>query len=238
MRLLAAFAALARTGTAIAQTAAPAPHDVTALAKETQNPVGNVVSVPLQFNFNNGGGLGPETLLNLNVQPAIPFKLTSDWNVISRTIVPINSTPGPDGSRFSGVGDINQQLFVTPAHPGAVIWGVGPVLSLPTSTATPTTTGTWGMGVGGVIVKMTGPFVFGGLLSQTWPMVDTGGDPKVNLFTFQPFVNFNAKSGQCRWGLASRARPCSAEGRSRLPRSITTTSLARTLGRATSCGWC
>jgi hypothetical protein len=178
------------------QTApASAPHDVTALAKETQNPVGNVISVPFQFNFNNGGGLEDQTLFTLNVQPVIPFKLTDRWNLISRTIIPINSAPGPHGSRYSGVGDINQQLFFTPAKPGAIIWGAGPVLSLPTSTAVPTTTGTWGAGVGAVVVKMTGPFVLGGLVTQVWPMVDAGGEPEVNLFTLQPFLNFNFGAG-------------------------------------------
>jgi len=144
---------------ASAQTA-PAAHDVTALAKETQNPVGNVISVPFQFNFNTGGGLEDQTLFTLNVQPVIPFKLTHDWNLIARTIIPISSAPGPEGSRYSGVGDINQQFFFTPAKPGAIIWGAGPVLSLPTSTAVPTTTGSWGGGVGAVVVKMTLRHVF------------------------------------------------------------------------------
>ena len=179
-----------------AQTAPPAaPHDVTALAKETQNPVGNVISVPFQFNFNGGGGLEDESLFTLNVQPVIPFKLTDGWNLIARTIIPISSAPGPDGSRYSGVGDINQQFFFTPAKPGAIIWGAGPVLSLPTSTAVPTTTGTWGAGLGAVVVKMTGPFVLGGLVTQVWPMADTGGEPEVDLFTLQPFLNFNFGPG-------------------------------------------
>ena len=178
------------------QTApASAPHDVTALAKETQNPVGNVISIPFQFNFNGGGGLDDETLFTLNVQPVIPFKLTHGWNLIARTIIPISSAPKPDGSRYSGVGDINQQFFFTPAAPGAIIWGAGPVLSLPTSTAVPTNTGSWGAGVGGVVVKMAGPFVLGGLLSQVWPMADTGGEPEVNLFTLQPFLNVNFGAG-------------------------------------------
>ncbi len=31
--------------------------DATALAKQSQNPVADLVSVPFQFNFNTGGGL-------------------------------------------------------------------------------------------------------------------------------------------------------------------------------------
>lgn len=184
---------------AAAQTPPPA-HDTTALAKQTQNPVGDLVSVPFQFNFNTGGGLSDQTFLNLNLQPVIPIKLSERWNVISRTIIPIDSLPGPDATRLSGVGDIQEQLFFTPAKPGGVIWGVGPILSMPTSTSSGTATGTWAAGPAAVIVKMAGPWVVGGLLSQAWPMADANGDPETDLFVMQPFVNFNFGTG---WALTS-----------------------------------
>src|SRR6478672_8877236 len=114
-RLLSIGGALALTlthaSTAFAQTPPPE-HDATALAKQTQNPVGDLISVPLQFNFNTGGDLKDATLFNLNVQPVIPFKVTSDWNVIARTIVPIDSVPGAGDVSFSGVGDIQLQLYI------------------------------------------------------------------------------------------------------------------------------
>src|SRR5262252_7752362 len=97
--------------------------DSTELAKKTQNPVGDLISVPLQFNFNTGGDLNDATSFNLNIQPVIPFKLTSEWNVIARTIVPIDSVPGSEGVSYSGVGDIQLQLYLTPATPGALIYG-------------------------------------------------------------------------------------------------------------------
>lgn len=186
------FAACVAAG---AQSAQPPAHDVTALAKATQNPVGNVVSVPFQFNFNSGGDLEDQTALILNFQPVMPIRLSAGWNVIARTIVPINSLPGSDGTRHSGVGDLNEQLFFTPSRPGKVIWGVGPTLSFPTSTAAPTTTGTWAGGLSAVVVAMPGPFVLGGLVSQLWPMSDAAGPPETNAFTLQPFVNFNFGQG-------------------------------------------
>src|SRR5262245_56621334 len=84
--------------------------DANELSQATQNPVADLTTVPLQFNFNSGGDLGDQALFNLNVQPVVPFKISSDWNLIARTIIPINSIPGPDQTRFSGVGDIQQQL--------------------------------------------------------------------------------------------------------------------------------
>ena len=184
---------------ALAQATAPPPpeaaHDVNALAKETQNPVGGLTTVPLQFNFNSGGDLDDRTSFTLNVQPVIPFRATGNWNVIARTIVPIESLPGAEGVRYSGVGDIQQQLFLTPAKPGRLIWGAGPTFSFPTATTTPAETGTWAAGPAAVVVKMRGPFVMGALVSQLWPLSDAGDDRETSLFTLQPFVNLNFGHG-------------------------------------------
>ena len=138
------FVSVILVSSALAQEAPPAQpaHDVTELAKATQNPVGDLISVPFQFNFNTGGDLEDRTYFNLNFQPVIPFKVSADWNLIARVIVPINSLPGPEGVRYSGVGDIQAELFFTPSKPGAIIWGVGPALSLPTATTTGVETGT------------------------------------------------------------------------------------------------
>ena len=182
-----------------AQEPAQPAHDVSSLAKATQNPVGDLISVPFQFNFNSGGDLEDRTYFNVNFQPVMPFKVTADWNLIARVIVPINSLPGAEGTRYSGVGDIQAELFFTPAKPGKIIWGVGPALSFPTSTATGTETGTWAAGPTAVVLKMTGPWVLGGLVAQWWPFSDAGGDPETNLTLIQPFVNYNFGKG---WALA------------------------------------
>ncbi len=175
---------------------APAPQpDATELAKKTQNPVGDLVTLPFQFNFNSGGGLEDGTFFNVNFQPVIPFKLTEHWSAISRTILPINSLPGADGQQVSGMGDIQEQLFITPARPGKIIWGIGPILSMPTATAPSLRTGTWAAGPTAVVLTMTGPWVLGGLISQAWPMSDVGGAPKADLFSLQPFVNYNFAKG-------------------------------------------
>ena len=68
--------------------------------------------------------------------PVLPFKLSDSWNVVSRTVLPIVSSPGPEGSRYSGIGDIQQQFYFTPSKGRSLTWGVGPVFSLPTATTT------------------------------------------------------------------------------------------------------
>jgi len=175
-----------------AQSAAE--HDVTSLAKTSQNPVSDLTTLPFQFNFNTGGDLADATLLHVVFQPVFAFKVTDRWNTIVRTIVPLDSVPTPEG-RVSGSGDIQEQLYVTPSQPGSVIWGAGPVFSLPTATADAVKTGTWAAGFGAVALKMHGPWVVGALVNQYWPMTDTGGGPKTDLFVVQPAVNYNFGAG-------------------------------------------
>jgi hypothetical protein len=190
------FVALSCVTSVYAQQPQPAAAaDVTALAKQTQNPVGDLVSVPLQFNFNTAGDLEDATLFNLNIQPVIPFRASSGWNIIARAIVPIDNVPAADGVSYSGVGDIQLQLYATPAKPGSLIWGIGPVFSFPTATAFPLRSGTLAAGAAAVALTMKGPWVIGGLVSQYWPVTDTGDDPETNLFVFQPAINYNFGHG-------------------------------------------
>jgi hypothetical protein len=192
---------LVLAGSAFAQqpAAAPPQHDASELAKQTQNPVADLVSIPLQFNFNSGGDLQARTFFNLNVQPVIPFSVSKDWKLIARTIIPLDSIPTAGETRATGVGDIQEELFFTPAKPGGLIWGVGPVLSFPTATAAPLETGSWAAGPGVVLVKNAGHFVLGGLACQWWSFADSGGEPKTNLFVLNPFINYNFGKG---WALA------------------------------------
>ena len=175
-------------------------ENVTALAKTTQNPVGDIVSVPFQFNFNSGGAYVDQTFFNLNFQPVIPIHLTPKLTYITRTIVPILSIPTGNGTSSSGVGDIVEQTFFTPAHPGKIILGIGPSFSFPTATAYPAKTGTWAGGGSLVVLATPGPFVLGSLFVQLSPMTDSGGEPKVNNFLWQYFVNYNFGKG---WALST-----------------------------------
>ncbi len=174
--------------------------DATGLAKETQNPVGDIVSVPFQFNFNSGGVYKDQTFFNLNFQPVIPIHLTPKWTFIARTIVPIVSIPTTDGVSYSGVGDIQEQTFLTPARPRGIIWGIGPAFSFPTATAFPAKTGTWAAGPSIVLLATPGPFVLGSLFVQLSPMTDSNGSPRVNNFLWQYFINYNFGKG---WALST-----------------------------------
>src|SRR5258708_11616841 len=106
------------------------------VAKAAQNPISALISVPLQYNYDHEIGTQQVGHRNyLNVEPVIPFSIGQDWNLISRTIVPLidqRDIVAGLGSQ-SGIGDITQSLFFSPKKPtaGGWIWGAGPVFLLP-----------------------------------------------------------------------------------------------------------
>jgi hypothetical protein len=115
-------AAVAGVAAIAALLAAPAFAEMNAeeLAKLAQNPVGNLISVPFQNNANLNFGPGKGTQNILNIQPVIPIEISKDWNVITRTIVPVISNPSlyPGDGRTNGIGDIQLSAFLSPANPG------------------------------------------------------------------------------------------------------------------------
>ena len=170
----------------------------TDLAQKTQNPLSDLISLPLQSN--TGFSVGPngdETVNDLNIQPVIPFELNKDWRLITRTILPVKYVPeGLSGNDTEwGLGDTNFTAFFTPINDSKWIWGVGPVIVLPTSTARQFGAGEWGAGASAVALTMPGKWVFGALVSNFWTF-----DGSVNTFFSQYFVNYNLANG---WYLSS-----------------------------------
>lgn len=182
-----------------ARPSAALAEDATGLQKQTQNPVADLASIPFQFNFTSGGDLKDRTQSVVNFQPVVPLPVTDHWNVIARPVIPIVNTPTAEGGRKLGLGDIQPQLFFTPAQPGKIVWGVGPVLSFPTATNDTVRTGQWGAGPAGVLVIPVGHWVVGLLSNNVWRVGGSHREPKLNVFTLQPFVNLNFSHG---WALS------------------------------------
>ncbi len=169
------------------------------LAKLAQNPVGNLISVPFQnnTNFNFGSEKGTQNILN--IQPVIPISVSSEWNVITRTILPVISNPslGPGDSATTGIGDTVFTAFLSPAKPGKWIWGAGPVVQIPTDSNAELGNKNWGLGPSAVLlhVEHGDPWVYGALVNNVWSLSSNERGGSYNNGLIQPFVNYNFKGG-------------------------------------------
>lgn len=170
-----------------------------ALAKLAQNPVGNLISVPFQNNTNLNTGPLEKTQNILNIQPVIPISIDKDWNLITRTIVPVVSQPAlfPGDSRTNGIGPTQLSAFVSPAEPkGGLVWGVGAITQIPTTSDSSLGSYRWGLGPTFVVLHLDphSPWVYGVLVNNIWSVGGGSGSPYNNLLV-QPFLNYNLPGG-------------------------------------------
>ena len=172
------------------------------LAQAAQNPVGDLISVPLQNNTNFGFGPYDRTQNVLNIQPVLPISLGADWNLITRTIFPVITQPDffSESGSTTGLGDINFTAFLSPSKPGKLIWGVGPAIIIPSATDQSLGSGKWSAGPSVVGLTISGPWVAGLLVSQVWSFAGQSDRGNVDFFLAQYFVNYNMNHG---WYLVS-----------------------------------
>jgi len=176
--------------------------DTAELARAVQNPIANLISLPFQMNIDPNYGPRDKPLYTTNIQPVWPFELNEDWNLITRTIIPIVSQPQlrPGQDRETGIGDTTFTAFFSPKAPtDGWIWGAGPVLLLPTNTDSRLGPNEWGGGPSAVFLTMRDEWVVGSLFSQVWDFGASSGN-EIDLFTWQYFVNYNMAGG---WYLTS-----------------------------------
>ncbi len=209
--MLGLFAAiLLQSRQAQTQEAAPADNAAAAaaLAKQLSNPVASLVSIPFQFNWDNGIGPNNDVKYTFNMQPVMPFSLSKNVNLIARWIMPYVSQPSlfPGGEAVSGYGDIVASAFLSPANPGFIIWGIGPVFSLPTTTNPLLGSGKWAAGPTMVLLRQQGKSTFGVLVNHLMSFSNTGDVERndLNASLVQPFLSFSLPKATT-FGLSAEA---------------------------------
>lgn len=176
-----------------------AAQDAEELAKKLSNPVSSLVSVPIQFNHDSSIGTASGSKSFINLQPVIPVSIGADWNLISRTVVPLidqDNIAGPSGGQ-SGLGDVAQSLFFSPKAPTAagLIWGAGPVFLLPTATDPMLGARKWGLGPTAVLLKQIGPWTAGALGNHIWSVAGDNQRADISVTYLQPFLGYATKQG-------------------------------------------
>jgi len=201
------------------------------LAKELSNPIAALISVPFQMNLD--GAIGPQrdgTRVTTNFQPVVPIAISPDWNMISRTVVPIvwqsNIAPG-SGTQF-GLADTVQSLFFSPSKPGAIIWGVGPAALIPTGGNSFLSAGKWGAGPTFVALTQSNGWTAGLLSNQIWSFAGNSSRPAVNQLYFQPFLSYSTKQATT-YGVSSEGTYAWKNGQISMP-------VVATIGQITKIG--
>lgn len=168
--------------------------DAAALAKAAQNPIADMISLPFQYNMNVDAGPLDKPQHILNIQPVYPVNLGADWNLITRTIIPVISQPAftAQQDRENGLGDIQISAFLSPRQPvGGWVWGAGMIAQLDTATDERLGQGAWGLGPTALALHLGKTWVYGALLNNVWSVSTDEGRRDVNQMLLQPIVNYN-----------------------------------------------
>lgn len=178
-----------------------AEHSSEDIAKKLSNPVANMISLPFQFNYDSDIGTTDKgDKYFVNIQPVIPISINDEWNVISRTILPVvtQSDIAVDPTRSSGytgtqtgIGNITQSFFFSPKAPTENGWivGVGPIILIPSASDDLLGGDQWGLGPTAVALKQENGWTYGGLASHTWSIAQDDGAP-ISATYLQPFLNY------------------------------------------------
>ena len=172
---------------------AAAPDDV-AIAKELSNPLANMISMPIQWEYNRGMGINQQgrdqTFL---LQPVAPINLSGGDLFIVRPILAAASMNDVNGFSGFGVSSLTIESFYAPQTGSSWIWGVGPYLSTPINNSGYFGSQQTGAGVTGVVLNRDGPWTYGLLAYQSWSVGGNAAYGTQNNLYGQPFLAYTNK---------------------------------------------
>lgn len=194
--VLFAILACARSGLAAQEAVAPSVQESPLeLARELTNPFADIYHIPL--NQNPDFGIGPDDdqwSWTLTIQPVLPIHLNEEWNLLSRTILPVIYRDFGDREEL-GLGDTTQTFYLSPrrATTGGWVWGFGPIFLLPIATEDEFGKDKWGAGPALGLLNRAGPWTVGLLANSIWSFAGSG-DERVQTSFLQPFIDYTFDS--------------------------------------------
>ena len=188
---------LAFTLGAVGNTQAQTAEETAEFARKAQDPLGDVKALMTDNTIAFDGGPNEDTSYAFQLQPVYSLDTTGKWNMILRGIVPVAGLePGvvvppigpeprpPTGSTW-GISDAMVQMFFSPKSDSTWKWGIGPQVSLDTSSSERLAGPGWGYGIAGVLFGGVGNFAIGAIAMYHL------GENDFEVGTIQPMVLYN-----------------------------------------------
>ncbi|HSY65173.1 MAG TPA: hypothetical protein VK829_11270 [Terriglobales bacterium] len=180
--------------------AQPAPEE---LRKIARNPFADEIKLTFEEDFTFNQGPYDRSANSLEIQPVIPLSIMGDWLLVARVVATAIAYQ-PDSLARSGgttgLGDTTSSFFLTPAHTGKLIWGVGPAVLMPTATSNPLGAGKWGVGPTGAVLVEPEWGSVGVLVENIWSVAGGSNRSPVNQLQIEPLFSYNLPRG---WYLTS-----------------------------------
>lgn len=171
-------------------------------ATQAQNPMADVMKLPIANQFEQGVGHKDGTEYTLALKPSMPSDVSENWILINRLNIPFIYQPGlVSGQQDAhGLGDIQYESFFGPAGERTLYWGIGPLVEIPSASNNALGSRKWSAGLGGLGTLVKGPFVAGLRANHLRSFAGGGNYPDVDLTTLQYFAYWNIGHG---WSLGT-----------------------------------
>jgi hypothetical protein len=123
----------------------------------------------------------------MRIMPLYKFPLGQRMELANLTILTLADAPGtpafpvaPGAVKTAGIADLLHASFFTPKTDGNVVWGVGPIISLPTATDPALGSEKWTAGPAVRFAYRTQTWNLGFVAGQRWSFAGTGARKDVN----------------------------------------------------------
>ncbi len=142
-------------------------------------------ALPVELDLDRGAANGNAAIMR--VMPLYKFPLGENMELTNLTILTFADAPGTPAfpgesgaGKTAGAADLLHASFFTPKGSGNFIWGIGPILSLPTATDPALGSEKWSAGPALRLTYRTERWNFGFIGGQRWSFAGTGSRDDVN----------------------------------------------------------